>query len=84
MKKMMCVLLVMAVLATIVLCGCGNQQLIDTTYSYEYGYVALPNGEVIEGKVSSWRDWEDSDTIQVVINGKTYYTHTTNVILVSE
>ena len=82
MKKILCLLLVV-VLAT-ALCACGNKQLFDTTYSFEYAYVALPNGEVVEGKPSSWKDYEDSDVIQVVINGKTYLTHYENVVMVSE
>lgn len=81
MKKIICLLLILVI--TISLCAC-NRQLIDTTYSYGYAYVALPGGEVVEGKVSSWRDWENSDTIQVVIGGKTYLTHYSNVVLVSE
>lgn len=82
MKKVVCLLLV-AVLAIGLLCGC-NQQIFDTTYSFEYAYLSLPNGEVIEGKVDSWKDYADGDTIQVVIGGKTYLTHYTNVVLVSE
>jgi hypothetical protein len=57
---------------------------MDLTYTYEYAYVALPNGETAEGKPTSWIDYEGSDTIQVTINGKTYLTHYTNVVLVSE
>ena len=83
MKKIFVLCLVLVML-TAILCGCGNQQLFDTTYSFEYGYVLLPNGKVIEGEVSSWADYEDSDSVQVVIDGKTYYTHITNVVLISE
>lgn len=83
MKKIIVLCLVLVML-TAILCGCGNRQLLDTTYSFEYGYVSLPNGEVIEGEVSSWADYEDSDSVQVVINGKTYYTHINNVVLVSD
>lgn len=83
MKKILCLLLVVVMVA-VVFCGCGNQQLFDVTYTYEYAYVALPNGEVIEGKPSSWKDYEQSDVIQVVIDGKTYLTHYENVVLVSE
>ena len=82
MKKIF-VLLLAVLMIGLLLAGC-NQQLFDTTYSFEYGYVSLPNGEVIEGKVSSWKDYEDSDSIQVVIDGITYYTHINNVVLISE
>jgi hypothetical protein len=87
MKRVLCVLLaLLLVIAT--LCACapveGGRQVGDLTYTFEYAYVALPNGETVEGKPTSWIDYENSDTIQVVINGKTYLTHYTNVVLVSE
>lgn len=87
MKRVLCVLLaLLLVIAT--LCACapveGGRQIGDLTYTFEYAYVALPNGETVEGKPTSWIDYEGSDTIQVVINGKTYLTHYTNVVLVSE
>lgn len=82
MKKVICLLLILVVILS--LCACGNRQLIDTTYSYEYAYVQLPGGKVVEGKISSWKDWEDSDTVQVVIGGKTYLSHYSNIVLVSE
>ena len=46
MKKILCLLLVV-IMITAMFCGC-NAQLIDLTYSYEYGYVKLPNGEVCQ------------------------------------
>ena len=82
MKKIICLLLVLLI-AVGLFCGC-NMQMLDTTYSYEYAYIALPNGEVVEGAVNSWADYEDSDAVQVVINGKTYLTHYENVVLVSD
>jgi hypothetical protein len=63
--------------------GC-NQQIFDTTWSFERAIIFLPDGEKIEGKVTSWKDFESSDMIQVVIDGNTYLTHSTNVILISE
>lgn len=82
MKRILCLLLVVLML-TAMLCGC-NAQIIDLTYSYEYGYIKLPNGEVIEGVVSSWKDYDNGDVVQVVIDGKTYLTHYENVVLISD
>lgn len=65
------------------LTGC-NQQLVDFTYSYERAIIYLPNGEVLEGKVQSWTDYEDGDQIQVKIDGKQYLVHSSNVVLISE
>lgn len=80
MKKLTAVIL--ALILILCLCSC-NAQLIDTTYSYEKAIISLPNGEVIEGDVNSWKDYEDSDQIQVNINGIQYYTHSSNVVLIS-
>ena len=83
MKKIIAMLLaVIAVLSTVLLSGC-NKQIMDLTYSYEYAIIGLPNGEVVEGKVSSWTDYEDGDQLQVKINGKTYLVHSSNVVLIS-
>ena len=67
----------------LLLAGC-NKQLVDLTYSYEYAIIALPNGEIVEGKVSSWTDFEDGDQIQVKIDGKTYLVHSSNIVLISD
>lgn len=82
MKKIIGLLLVVLMVVGL-FCGC-NMQVIDMTYSYEYAYIALPNGEVVEGRVSSWVDYESGDVVQIVINGKTYLTHYENVVLVSD
>lgn len=61
-----------------------NKQLMDTTYNFTYGYVELPNGECVEGTVDSWTDYDDSDQIQVKIDGVTYFTDTTRVVLTTK
>ena len=77
------VLAIVLVAGLLVLAGC-NKQMVDLTYSYEYAIIGLPNGEVVEGKVSSWTDYEDGDQIQVKIEGKTYLVHSSNVVLISK
>ena len=70
-------------LTALFLAGC-NKQMVDLTYSYEYAILSLPNGEVVEGRVSSWTDFEDGDQIQVKIEGKTYLVHSSNIVLISD
>ena len=82
MKKLITLVLIV-VMVVCIMAGC-NKQLFDTTYSFERAIIHLPNGEVIEGKVTSWKDYEDGDQIQVVINGKTYLVHSSNIVLISE
>lgn len=74
------ILLSICVMAT----GCGNKRIFDTTWTFERAIIFLPDGEKIEGKIAHWDDYEGSDMIQVTIDGKTYLTHSTNVIMISE
>ena len=64
--------------------GCYNKQLFDVTYHYDRAIVYLPNGEIVEGRVSSWADFDDGDSIQIKIDGKTYLTHICNVCLIDD
>lgn len=80
MKKFIVIFLVLLVVLTIV--GC-NKQLVDTTWSYERAIIELPNGDIVDGKVSSWTDFEDADQIQVKIDGKQYLVHSSNIVLIS-
>ena len=85
MKKIIAILLVAVVVLSVALITAGcNKQLVDLTYSYEYAIIGLPNGETVEGKVSSWTDFEDGDQIQVKIDGKTYLVHSSNIVLISD
>ena len=59
MKKIGTFLLVVALCVSLV--ACGNRQLLDTTYTYDRAIISLPNGEVVDGKIQSWRDYEDGD-----------------------
>lgn len=66
-------------------CQIGNRKIgFDTTQTFRWAIVQLGNGELIEGPVSSWRDFEESDVVQFTINGITYLTHYSNVILTTE
>ena len=59
-----------------------NFQLFDTTWHFDEVQIAMPNGEVISGKVDTWKDYEDSDMVQVVVDDVSYYTHGSNVVLI--
>lgn len=66
------------------LCACGNKDMWDTVYTYDRAIISLGNGEIVEGRVQNWRDYEDGDQIQVKIDGKTYLVHASNVTLIAE
>lgn len=81
MKKIFAIILI--VVMAVSLCAC-NKQIVDLTYKYDRAIIYLPNGEVVEGKVESWKDFEDGDQIQVKIEGKTYLVHSSNVVLIDD
>lgn len=78
-----CILLILACVA-VMFTGCGNKRMFDTTWTFERGIIFLPDGEKVEGAITSWDDFDGSDMIQVTIEDKTYLTHSSNVILISE
>ena len=79
-KLIIAAILLLAFLGlAIFLSGC-NRQVVDLKYNFNYAIVNTFRG-VVEGKVSSWLDFENSDMIQVTIDGTTYLTHSSNVIL---
>lgn len=82
MKKFVYILLA-AVMLVAVLCGC-NKQLIDLNYEFDKAIISLPNGELVEGKIETWTDYEDGDQIQVKIDGKTYLVHSSQIVLINE
>ena len=75
--------MVSALVLCFALTGCNNQ-VLDTTFSFDSAIISLPNGEVITGKVQSWKDYEDGDQIQVKIDGTMYLVHSSNVALISD
>lgn len=81
MKKVITILITLLLLAA--LCAC-NYNAIDLTYHFDRAILQLPDGEIVEGPVDSWRDYEDGDQIQVTIKGVTYLAHSTDVVLISE
>lgn len=81
MKK---ILIVCLTIIFVLLCAGCNKQIVDLNYKFDYAIIRLPNGEVVEGKVQSWTDFEDGDQIQVKIDGITYLVHSSNVVLMDK
>ena len=75
------IIIALLLVISFLLSGCGNKQIIDTKYRFDYAIILLPNGEVVDGPVESWTDFDDGDQIQVKIDGVTYLTHSMNVVL---
>ena len=80
-KKLLAAILALGMALS--LAGCGNRQMIDLTYSYKYAIISLPNGEIVEGKVDSWKDFEDGDQLQITVDDVTYLVHATDAVLMT-
>lgn len=81
--KFLTIIFSVITIISILTTGC-NRQLIDTTFSYKYAIIQLPNGEIVEGKVDGWKDYDDGDQLQIYIDGKGYLTDTVNAVLITE
>lgn len=79
MKKALIITIILAAFM-IVLTGC-NYDLIDTQFQYNYAYIELPDGQIVEGKVESWTDYE-GEQLQVKINGTIYLTSSYHCTLI--
>ena len=86
MKKRVALIIFLAII--LISCtGCYNKQFIDIACHYDRAIIYLPNGEIVEGRVSSWTSWTDfeyGDAVQIKIDGKTYLTHICNVCLIDD
>ena len=83
MKKIICVILILTLALALTACRqIGNRQVgWDTTQTFTHVILELGNGEIVEGTVTSWRDFDESDVVQFTMNGITYLTHYSKVIL---
>lgn len=77
-------LAIMLIVMTFALCACGNRDRWDTVYTYDTVIIQLADGSVVKGKCQNWRDYENSDMMQVKVNGKTYLVHSMNCTLIAE
>lgn len=82
MKKKIIAILCAAVM-TFGLTGCGNKKVFDLQYSFNYAIIQLPNGEIVEGKVDSWKDYE-GEQLQIEIDGIVYLTSSYNCTLMDK
>lgn len=82
-KIVVTVFAVIGLLATMLMFGAwSNQSFWDTTYAFDEVKIDMLDGTCVTGKVDKWLDFENSDVVQVVVNGDTYLTHYSNVVLI--
>ena len=89
MKKIL--IAVMLIVCLLVFAGCENAHKTGNritggkdVQTFTGCYIMLGGKEIVRGSVTQWRDYDNSDTVQVLVNGKYYLTHYTNVVLVAD
>lgn len=82
-KITMIVVLIIGAAFLLSSCSVGNRRIgFDTTQTFNEAVIRLGE-EVKIVNVRSWRDFDDSDVVQVeASDGSVYLTHYTNVVLI--
>ena len=65
----------------VLLGACGNKQFFDTTYTFNYAMVKLPDGTIKKGKVATWDDYEGEQLQIKFEDGTTVLVNSTNTVL---
>ena len=81
MKKAIAIMLI--IVMVVIFAGC-NYKVVDLTYKFDKAILSLPDGTIVSGRLDNWKDYEDCDQVQVVIDGVTYLAHQNNVVLIKE
>ena len=86
--KRICLAALIACL-TIVLCACSKQvgnRVISgqDVQTFTYAYIRLGDQTIAEGYISQWRDYSNSDVVQIMIDGKYYLTHYSCVVMIAD
>ena len=86
-KFLMAMILVVAVLV-MVACGTaatGNRAVWGKdVQTFTYAYIRLGDKDIVEGYITQWRDYDDSDVVQIMIDGKYYLTHYSCVVMIAD
>ena len=58
-----------------------NKRISLPVYTFDRAIIKLPNGEIVEGEVESWCDYEGNQ-LQITIDGKIYLVHSSDAVLI--
>lgn len=87
MKKIIKIMLTVCILLILLftLTACGNKDMWDTVYTYDYAIVGFPDGTSEKIEIKQWRDYENGEQIQITAkDGNVYLVSSFNCILVQE
>ena len=84
-KTVKAIILVVIMLAALfLLSSCGNRSMgIDPYQTAKRAWINL-GGEWKLVTVESWRDYNDSDEVQIVVDGVPYWTSYVNVVMIGK
>ena len=85
-------LILMLIIVTVALTSCDSEYYKTgnritggkDVQTFTYAYIVLDGQEIARGAITQWRDYDDSDVVQVLVNGKFYLTHYSNVVLIAD
>lgn len=80
------------IMSVLVLTGCDSEYYKTgnritggkDVQTFTYAYIVLDGQEIAKGAITQWRDYDNSDVVQVLVNGKYYLTHYSNVVLIAD
>ena len=84
------ILVVMLLVVVMLFAGCaevksGNRIVTGKdVQTFTYAYIRLGDKDIVEGYITQWRDYDDCDEVQLLINGKYYLTHYSNVVMIAD
>ena len=92
MKKLKLLLLIISIVACVfVFSGCEEMHKTGNritggkdVQTFTYCYIVLGGQEVVRGSITQWRDYDNSDVVQVLVNGKFYLTHYSNIVMIAD
>jgi len=83
MKKIFALVLALILVFAVASPALANVGWFDFNYDFQYVIINFCSC-TIEGTCEKWWDYEDSDVVQVQIDGVIYLTHYENVLLCSK
>ena len=76
--------------AAMILTACGSVQtgnrvvVGQDVQTFTYCHINLGGEKIVEGYITQWRDYDNSDVVQLLVDGKYYLTHYTNVVMIAD
>lgn len=63
-------------------CDYRGYDVVDNNYHFDYAYISMPDGTLIEGEIKTWADAEGEQLTITMKDGKRYLVNSMNCVLV--